>query len=454
MNENLLIELQPILATQHKLLKKIQSSVKTLEKKLSQCDSQKDEIQRLECLIKELEQEADYLQIEDFPEWEKNGIEKIYQNKFSKIKDDLSIIDFKNWDSFVINCIRYCNENGIDPFIPYATYLTKTDLTHLKKESFTAELSWDQWDYIFVGTAGVFGALTDFFLVNIPKDVHLGVYTGQKGSLITKWLHSLKMPQALQKWLELSSRVPFDNTGGSSHRIDTLGHDPVLSFIFGVTEIMTKGIPSDNGYISIKNPVEALFTQFLHLISDVTTKRGLPVPFAPVLRLLNYGSFSRPNGKTATISQLVSWMYHHGYDLRHFITMGITPATIEIILRFYIMIRHYFEKGDTPILLANNPKYRTMLLTSHAIAAATNIGKICLNEGNPLAINYAEWIALFRYLVPSLKYWLFDKNRLTIENMNNIIEDDWNQLVINSYEILRKVNLYEIQTITLGISQR
>ena len=56
------------------------------------------------------------------------------------------------------------------------------------------------------------------------------------------------------------------------------------------------------------------------------------------------------------------------------------------------------------------PKYRMMLLAAHAIAAVGNAGKIALYEGTPLAINVAECTALFRHLVPSLKYWLFDKN--------------------------------------------
>lgn len=86
-------------------------------------------------------------------------------------------------------------------------------------------------------------------------------------------------------------------------------------------------------------PLEAVIKQFIHLVSDVTTSKGLPVPFASVFRALNFGSFPRPNGKTATISQLALWMYHNGYDLRYFATMAITPATIEIVLRAYLMIR-------------------------------------------------------------------------------------------------------------------
>ena len=63
---------------------------------------------------------------------------------------------------------------------------------------------------------------------------------------------------------------------------------------------------------------------------------------------------------------------------------------------------HYYEKGENKILLANDPKYRTMLLSAHAVASAANAGKVILHQGNPLAVNYAEWLALIRYLLPSM----------------------------------------------------
>jgi len=44
---------------------------------------------------------------------------------------------------------------------------------------------------------------------------------------------------------------------------------------------------------------------------------------------------------------------------------------------------------------------------TYSIACAADVGKVYLKQGNPLAINYAEWLMLLRYLVPSVKYWLF-----------------------------------------------
>jgi hypothetical protein len=80
------------------------------------------------------------------------------------------------------------------------------------------------------------------------------------------------------------------------------------------------------------------------------------------------------------------------------------------------MLRHYSEQGETKINLASHPKYRSMLLAAHGIASLANAGKIALRQGNPLAINYAEWMALLRYLIPSTKYWVFDQHRLHFEH--------------------------------------
>ncbi|KJR48942.1 hypothetical protein UF75_0652 [Desulfosporosinus sp. I2] len=103
--------------------------------------------------------------------------------------------------------------------------------------------------------------------------------------------------------------------------------------------------------------------------------------------------------------------------------MSITPASIEIILRMYIMIRHFVENDDIVFMVGGNPKYRSMLLSSHSIACAANVGKVYLRQGNPLAVNYAEWLALIRYLIPSVKYWLFDRAELELKHLESINDD-------------------------------
>ena len=70
-------------------------------------------------------------------------------------------------------------------------------------------------------------------------------------------------------------------------------------------------------------------------------------------------------------------------------------------------------------------------------------------QGNPLAINYAEWIAFIRYLIPSLKYWVFDQSRLRIEHLSQINADGWDQLLQGNDQLLATVAKLDSANITL-----
>jgi hypothetical protein len=92
-----------------------------------------------------------------------------------------------------------------------------------------------------------------------------------------------------------------------------------------------------------------------------------------------------------------------------------------------------------------------MLLAAHSIAALGNAGKIALMQGNPLAINYAEWIALFRYLIPSIKYWVFEQHQLRLEHMERVNEAGWDELLQNSEKLVELVAKTESPVFTLGL---
>lgn len=153
------------------------------------------------------------------------------------------------------------------------------------------------------------------------------------------WL-SKKSEKGYRSWEEIAFtiKVPYDatrhsgacfhgrNMHGSQHRVKTLGHDPILGWIFGVANIISDTITAcpeyelgekriripyiesykvDMGsnfcwqeqiatWNVIKNSFEsigedkhrlyaALFAQGLHLASDKYTKLGLPVPFLSLI---------------------------------------------------------------------------------------------------------------------------------------------------------------------------
>jgi hypothetical protein len=421
-----------------------------LERSLGDNNMQATDINELETIMSEIEQDACFLKPCDLDSWAQDDatISVLYEQKKIRYTENLKTLQFSNWHQFVRDSQAYCLSTGIEPVLPWEAILTDKDVAQIKAESYGEQYRWDKWDYIVVGSAGVLAFLTDVFWVAVPQTMKSGVYNGQQGSIVTEKLRSFKFPPSVQSWLEMKAKVPYDHTGGGDHRIDTFGHDPVLGFIMGVLDIIRGGattikrgnIAFESGLADpVMNPLTAMVTQFLHMLSDVATSKGLPVPFASIIRALKIGSFTGPSGRTHTLSSMILWMYHNGYDLRHFVTMGITPAVIEIILRAYLMIRHYSTHGEKKFLLADNPKYRSMLLSAHAVACAGNAGKIALMEGNPLAINYAEWLTMLRYLVPSLKYWMFDKHRLVMDHMLSINEQGWSELCQSSDDLLTRV---------------
>jgi hypothetical protein len=88
------------------------------------------------------------------------------------VGQELERIEFTDWSSFVPQCETYDRQHGLDPLLPYEAFLTEDDLAQLRAESYEAQYRRDRWDYLFVGASGVLAALTDYFLVQIPKTLH------------------------------------------------------------------------------------------------------------------------------------------------------------------------------------------------------------------------------------------------------------------------------------------
>lgn len=491
LSNQFLAELQIVLNAQNDIINQIkivideqQLKLKNIESKLSNVDRVSEQISQLEIMmndfelsLEDLEDSIDYLEEEDFENFEEfnpDEILKLYENRQASVSKELIKIGYKDWNSFVRQCQTYSLQKGLNPLAPYELILTENDLQTLKNESYNAQYKWDNTDFIMVGFSGVLATLTDYFLVAIPKTFTTGQYAGQKASILTGWLKKYNIKDSndwFAQWaktLEEICKTPYDNQKliegmyPKSHRFQSLGHDPILGFIFGILDIM-RGTVTGFSYdklIGVHNFdiktvtanqnisfIEAILKHIGHLISDVATPMGLPAPLMTLFQGINIGSFGE---KGRNVGQIARWMYINGYDFRHFLVTGITPAVIEIILRAYIMLKFYSEHGEAKFPSTDNPKYRSMLLSAHTIASVGNAGKIALMSGNPLAINYAEWMALFTYLIPSVKYWLFDKNRLEIEHLEKINDDNWNQLLINSEKILEKVSINNIDNITLG----
>jgi hypothetical protein len=485
-----LMELGIALQAQNNAIREIQSAVAEVNssfaksaRTFSSVSNTSRQLKELEALMDELEANREWIEECDFGDFHSSQVLQLYKKHQQSVFRELSNIGFKDWDSFVRQCSTYTLSQGVDPFAPYDAFLTEKDLNVLRSESYDSQYKWDKWDYIFTGASGILASLTDCLLVKIPTTLTTGEYAGQVGSPITEWIKQYDTTKAndwFAQWAETLSKtckVPYDsmNFAGSegieriagmfpkSHRLQSLGHDPVLGFVFGILDIM-RGSITGFSYENLTNThtwmqgavwsnrepvslVEGILRHIGHLISDVATPMGLPAPFMTLMQGINIGSFGE-NGRA--VGEIARWMYLNGYDFRHFLVSGITPAVIEITLHAYIMLRHYSEYGEANFSLASHPKYRAMLLMAHGMATLGNAGKVVLMQGNPLAINYAEWMAFVRYLIPSIKYWMFDQHPLRIEHLEGVNSNGWEQLLKSSDQLLTNVAKLNTTTIVLG----
>ncbi len=318
--------------------------------------------------------------------------------------------------------------------------------------------------------AGIVGACIDILLVGIPEKGYDGLEAKPLSNYIRK-IFDAKFPQDEMEKLANSkiSKVPYDaqdnrntqyNVVGLSayyHRLLSLGHDPLVGLIVGVSDILqgkmttidkTGKIISQNmqNYADRResNIFEAITKQFIHFKSDITTSMGLPAPLMGLFNLFQFGSIGE---EEQTIAQIVQGMYYEGYDFIHFCSMSISTMVIEVIIRmgyaFKRIKQEYSIKESIPISLNRNkhPKLATMLFMGHSAATAINAGKIYFTK-NPLSINYAQWLAFTKYSYKQLKWSIFEKNEKKQAYVNgkineeldiifNDIDKSWNEFTKN-----------------------
>lgn len=280
-------------------------------------------------------------------------------------------------------------------------------------------------DYIVASLAGGIATLVDFLVVKIPKTTTIkinGNMVEKSGSPLTGFFRTIGVDKDgnAKKWvttLETWFKVPYDKSIDSdikgmcprTHRLHSLAHDPSpLGFLWGIKDIVQGSFSfvDRNGVLGVQKVadnagfLEALAAPvkwFGHLISDIFTSAGVPIPGWTYLQAFQFGSFG---DKKRTIADLARYMYVNGYDMRHLATMSISQAAIEIVVRIYhFLVNEGPEKKKIYELtsekeygqIKNDIKLRRMLYLATSVAAVGNVGKIAAYGGNPLAINLVTW---------------------------------------------------------------
>lgn len=210
-----------------------------------------------------------------------------------------------------------------------------------------------------------------------------------------------------RNWMQIIYEpVPYDvnkgaesvgeNMEGKYHRYRTLGHDPILGWIFGTANIITdtvtlsnwrsfrvaRNTPSGGKKLHFSEPTTlarifyesfdsvkedklrlpaAVFSQFVHLESDAFTKQGLPVPILEV--------FSE---------ELAGKLYRSEYDalclLRDIKTIG-TQAAVSIFINMLIILIHglFYDAKTDGEREHYEVRTRKILLYSNSMASVGNI---------------------------------------------------------------------------------
>lgn len=372
-----------------------------------------------------------------------------------------NVPELRSWDEIVIEA-----ENNIDSPALMTDILLPEEIQRIEQRNsllrgeFDAIHRLDKIDWAIAGVAGVLAALVDIFLIQMPK--HPGFLGGptSEGGPLANWIRERvngSFSPAEIRQLEKENWVPYDPShsgnlevqvkglGPGTHRFHSLGHDPILGFIFGVKDILAGTFTAidKSGQLIVQkveikdlsivgmNLFEAIGRVFGHLQSDIATPRGLPAPLMPLFQFLQFGEIGKGG---YTVGEIIRIMYRSGYDFRHFLAMSISPLLIEVIVRFGYFAKRMYEGysflDSIPFdlsIIERKPKLQTMLFSAHLIATAANAGKVAVGQ-NPLMINYPQWVAFFRYAIPQLKWELLDKENEKFQYVQTRIDEDWGKI--------------------------
>ncbi len=445
-------ELQKVIFHQHRKLDELVDSSKQVKQQVDSTISSSEAL--LRSLGKSLPERRRLIQLDKKPVAQLRSWQEITTEGEAAIPDKVAITDLLSNQEIVS---------------------VEQQLMRLRDE-FDLQHKLDRLDYGIAGIAGVLASLVDIFLVKMPTTKELlGGSSSQGGTLSDFFKNHLRNKFTGQEIRELEENnwVPYDAStsknlteyvtglGPRSHRFHSIGHDPILGFIFGVKDIICgtmTTIDSKGKFVTQTisgAPVgmslfDALGRQIGHLKSDIGTPAGLPVPFMSLLGLIQVGSFGE---KGRTVGELARTMYAQGYDFGHFLAMSIPVLIIEVIVRTFYFLKRLSEghgfMQSIPINVPgepHKPKLQTMLFMAHTIATAANAGKVTFTS-NPLAINFPQWIWFFKSAMQQLKWVAWTKEEERFAYVQKKLDCDWENVNDN---LLAEWSVFEEPAIMIG----
>ena len=309
-------------------------------------------------------------------------------------------------------------------------------------------------DIIVAIIAGIVASVIDIVFVGTLEVVK--IYKGGEnfdGSILTAALRKVGTGDdglsRMLKWLSCKCTVPYDLSAQkdvvipNNHRLMNPGHDPLFGLLFAVADILlgTATVIDNDGHLRIiirskEYPPQEKYLAVIfylgHLVSDICTARGLPIPGFFMTQFFTNGNDDR------SIARIAEEMYQDGYDLRHLASMSTPVFVKNTIIDTYIRIlkndniRSFGTIAEKEI--RNNMqiayKYR-MRLVSDAVCCGGNALKFFLppTTGNITALNLPEWISVIKNILSEMKYQIRDKSVEQAIFNREIISDNWRKLL-------------------------
>lgn len=304
--------------------------------------------------------------------------------------------------------------------------------------------------------AGVLSTIIDIIFVGTPEVVKL--YRGGEnfdGSILTSALRKMgknsdnELDQMFE-WLSDKCKVPYDISSEigvvtpNNHRLRSLAHDPFFGLLFAVADIIlgTTTVIDNSGKLDIlfsenRAPTPdrwlSVVYYFGHIISDVCTARGIPIPGFFVTQF-----FTDKIGNS-TVAKIAESMYKDGYDLRHLGSMSVPVLVKDMIINIYLKLER--ENSIVIATIADREKdeldfkLKTLKIRfiSNLIATTGNAVKFVAPPvcGNPCALNMVQWMELLNNSVTMLSAATRDFSTEEAIMSRKSIDEMWSRLSID-----------------------
>ena len=384
-----------------------------------------------------------------------NDVEDLSTTKKYDIKKTKEIITHNDWEYYFNKVIMYADEKGIEDIDdPYLSLLGEQQYLKLKEEiddEFSKKTSIvNAIDLKFLIIAIALELSKGLIFPIVANHLEYGKSFDPKDRMDhndksiekthkaanDKYRDSHSNDNNKGKWIEFlyqtvlyditagTGNIPDINLHGGFHRLYTLGHDPILGWLFGTANIMTDVITIAPGAIvqgeeklsKLKNilgiksykvqrkpkmlilpeqvstskmfmdcynvarehPLNlpaAVFAEAQHLKSDVGTKMGLPIPLLEVFN-----------------PELASKLYANNYDALCFardVDIVGKSATISLMINMLIGLIHglYYDSRKDGTRELYEVRTRKILLIANTIGTSSNlIFSFCTQNINAMDI--------------------------------------------------------------------